>query len=144
MREFRLDDSLLTTSLRYRQLTIHKVRNCLIRNIITPDSAVTMGYEHHLKQEQFIDEEFGTMLSLICCKDQYSLDDRNAIRRILLNRFDEWLLEGVKHEQFYNHVKYDDGQLRFTSLKAGDEAMLETNNQQFWMLLTGKVRARNS
>ncbi len=46
------------------------------------------------------------MLSLICCKDSYSPDDRNSIRRILLTRFDEWLVEGVKNEQFYNYVKY--------------------------------------
>lgn len=50
MSDFRLDDSLLNTSVRYRHLSIHKVRNCLMRNIITPDSSMTLGYEHHLKQ----------------------------------------------------------------------------------------------
>lgn len=105
MSEFRLDDSLLTTSVRYRHLTIHKVRNCIMRNIITPDAGSNMGYEHNLKQEDFIDGEYATILSLICCKDNYSLDDRNSLRRILLNRFDGWLWEGVRNEQFYNHVK---------------------------------------
>jgi hypothetical protein len=43
---------------------------------------------------------------MICCKKQYTLDDRNSIRRIMLGKFDENLIEVIKNEQFYNNVKY--------------------------------------
>lgn len=55
MSDFKLNETLLRTSVKQRHLAMHKVRNSILRNIITPEGSCISGYEHNLKQEDFMD-----------------------------------------------------------------------------------------